>query len=385
MIIHSILDTDLYKLTMQQAILHQHSGTEVEYKFVCRSLIPGYTKNLSRIASEIDHTLWCLNDLSLTKEEYNYLLTIPFLKKSYIHFLRDFRFHREYVKFRISNGTIDLRIKGPWLYTILFEIPLLATISEAYSSCQNNESYEGIGMRRLNKKISIAKENDLKFSDFGTRRRFSFSWQQEVLKKLIEADCGLVGTSNVHFARTLGIKSIGTMAHEWIMAHQRIKSGLDEHQRNAFENWAQEYRGDLGIALTDTIGVDAFCNDFDLYFSKLFDGVRHDSGCPYEFTKKIINHYKSKKIDPKTKLVVYSDGLTFEKMVDLKNTFSDQINIGFGIGTNLTNDVGIEPLSIVIKLINCNDQPVAKLSDSPEKTMCEDEEFVKSLRSIFNK
>ena len=192
------------------------------------------------------------------------------------------------------------------------------------------------------------------------------------------------GTSNVLLARDLGLVPIGTMAHEYLQTFQTLGVRLRDFQSAALEDWVQEYRGDLGIALTDVVGMDAFLADFDLYFAKLFDGLRHDSGDPFVWGEKALAHYAKLRIDAHTKRLVFSDGLDFDKSFALYRHFADRTQLGFGIGTNLTNDMGLKPLHIVMKLTHCNGQPVAKLSDSPGKTLCDDETFLAYLRQVFN-
>ncbi|MCP4131361.1 MAG: nicotinate phosphoribosyltransferase, partial [bacterium] len=217
------------------------------------------------------------------------------------------------------------------------------------------------------------------------RRRRSGEWQQQVIGTLAaEVPGNLTGTSNVYFAKKYNLRPIGTMAHEFLQASQALGVRLVDSQKFAFENWVQEYRGDLGIALSDVVGMDAFLRDFDLYFCKLFDGARHDSGDPYEWCDKLLAHYKKMGIDPKTKTAVFSDGLNFELARDLAKKYNGQIRIAFGIGTNLTNDFGEKALQIVIKMTECNGQPVAKISDSPGKSMCKDESFIKYVKKVFN-
>ena len=180
-----------------------------------------------------------------------------------------------------------------------------------------------------------------------------------------------VGTSNVHLAREFDLKPIGTMAHEWLMAHQQLGPRLIDSQIAALDCWVREYRGLLGIALTDCITMDAFLADFDLYFAKLFDGLRHDSGDPLEWAEKAIAHYEKLGIDPMSKTLVFSDGLDLAKSLRLYRALSGRIHVSFGVGTNLTCDIpGVEPMNIVLKMIACNGQPVAKISDTPGKTQC---------------
>ena len=193
----------------------------------------------------------------------------------------------------------------------------------------------------------------------------------------------LIGTSNVYFAKMLNLKPIGTMAHEYLQACQSLGPRLIYSEQFALERWAREYRGELGIALSDVYGIDAFLRDFDLYFCKLFDGVRHDSGDPFEWGEKVIRHYQKLGIDPKTKAFVFSDALDFKLALDLFHRFKDRVNVRFGIGTFLTNDLGHAPIQIVIKMIECNGHPVAKVSDSPGKTMCRDDSYLAYLKEVF--
>ena len=221
-------------------------------------------------------------------------------------------------------------------------------------------------------------------SDFGTRRRYNLKWQEHVVRTFHQAAPEVFrGTSNVYLAKKLGLTPIGTMAHEFLQAFQALDVRLRDFQTAALEAWVHEYRGDLGIALTDVVGMDAFLRDFDLYFAKLFDGLRHDSGDPYEWGDKAYAHYKNLKIDSRTKMLTFSDGLDIERSWALHQYFKDRFKTSFGIGTNLTNDLGHTPLNIVLKLVECNGQSVAKLSDSPGKTMTDNDTFLAYLRQTF--
>jgi nicotinate phosphoribosyltransferase len=307
------------------------------------------------------------------------------MKSDFIDFLRCFKFNPNYVTIDTKNG-FDLRIKGPWLHTILFEVPVLAIVNEVYfKRTSNYKECEAEGMKRLREKVKLldASPYDFKFAEFGTRRRYSMPWQQQVLwnNQYLKNRC--VGTSNVMFAKQFNMKPIGTMAHEWIQAGQAMDVRLVHSQKFMLDAWMKEYRGDLGIALTDTISLDVFLKEFDLFFAKLFDGLRHDSGCPYTFGEKVIARYKELGIDPKTKTAVWTDSLDIPKAIDIHNQFIGRIKTSFGIGTNLTNDLGPEPINIVIKMVRCNNQPVAKLSDNPKKNMCEDQKYVEYLKSVF--
>jgi nicotinate phosphoribosyltransferase len=230
-------------------------------------------------------------------------------------------------------------------------------------------------------------QHPFEFFEFGTRRRFSAAWQDEVVGTLArEVPEYFKGTSNVLLAWKYNLTAIGTMAHEYLQTFQGVGVQLREFQKKALEVWVQEYRGDLGIALTDVVGMDAFLADFDLYFAKLFDGMRHDSGDPIVWGEKAIAHYEELKIDPNTKRLVFSDGLTLKFAFEtLYPIFADRTKPGFGIGTQLSNDTGIEPLNVVMKLVSCNTHPVAKLSDSPGKALSTDATFLAYLKQVFHR
>ncbi len=382
MIIQSMLDTDLYKFTMQQAVLHRFPALDVEYAFKCRNENIDMARHIDEINNELDN----ICELSFSEEELRHLQSLRFIRKDYIDFLRLFRFNRNLISVKPFGKDIDIRIRGPWLHTILFEVPILAIVNEVYFRNIDPEPDYALARQRLNEKISIVKKNSdiFRFADFGTRRRRSRQWQQEVINIVIRELAGnFIGTSNVLFAMTQGIAPIGTMAHEYLQACQAAGSRLVDSQKLALESWVQEYRGDLGIALTDVVGMEAFLRDFDLYFCKLFDGARHDSGDPMEWGEKLIAHYEKMGIDPKGKTAVFSDGLDFPKALEIAERFHGRIKVVFGIGTNLTNDFGDDALQIVIKMTHCNGQAVAKISDSPGKSMCEDDEYVKYLKKVF--
>lgn len=389
-IITSLLDTDLYKLTMMQTVLHRYPDAIVEHKFHCRNKDVDLRPLMPLIREQIDE----LCELSFLDTELDYLRRrLHFLKRDFIQFLKVFRFDRSQISIHATDNGLEITTFGPWWQTILYEIYVLSIVNEIYfrekvREMKDCEVYniEEEGFRRLDEKLAVIKDADgFVFTDFGTRRRFTKEWQYQVVdycRKVVPER--MFGTSNLFLARELDIVPIGTMAHEYLQAFQAFDYQLVNSQKAALEAWVQEYRGDLGIALTDVIGIDAFLKDFDLYFAKLFDGVRHDSGDPYVWGDKVIEHYKKLDIDPKTKLLVFSDGLTFPKALELFNYFKGNIRTSFGIGTNLTNDVGLKPLNIVMKMVRCNGKPVAKISDSEGKGMCEDEEYVNYLKKVFN-
>jgi nicotinate phosphoribosyltransferase len=398
MIINSLLENDFYNFTMMQAILHHFPSTQVTAKFKCRNADISLMPYFDRIKEEINH----LGTLMLTEDELSYMSKIPFLKKDFIDYLENFRLHPEKnVKYVITKDfygkeKLDILFMGSWLQIILFETPVLAIINQIYFEDKTNQrsTYYSTpftldaARHRLEKKIDYIRENAssiFQFADFGMRRRFSSEWHDEVVETLKrELPTNFIGTSNVFLAKKHNIKYIGTMAHQWICAGQGIPGiRLSDSQKHMLEVWAKEYRGDLGIALSDTLGMDAFLRDFDKYFAKLYDGARHDSGDPFIWCEKLIDHYKKLGIDPRTKTAVFTDGLDIQKAIDIVKKFHNKIQTSFGIGTNLTNDVGFTPLNIIIKLIKVNRNPVAKLSDSPGKGMCEDYEYLNYLKKVF--
>ena len=401
MIITSLLDTDLYKFTMMQVVLHQFPGAQVEYKFKCRN--PGV--DLAPYVREIRDEIRSLCGLQFQDAELTYLRSMRFIKSDFVDFLGLFRLNEKYITVTaLPSGEIDITILGPWLHTILFEIPVLAIVNEVYFRNTQKVPDFPEGRRRLDTKIGQLQADglrDLKIADYGTRRRFSKAWHEEVLRVLasrlgtvktvggVPSDTGqLAGTSNVLFAMKLGMTPLGTMAHEYLQACQALGPRLRDSQVFGFESWAKEYRGDLGIALSDVYGINAFLRDFDMYFCKLFDGARHDSGDPFDWGERMIAHYAKNRVDPRTKTLIFSDGLTVPRTIELYQQFCGRCQLAFGIGTNLTNDLGDAPahvpLQIVIKLTRCNGQPVAKLSDTPSKNMCDDEKYLAYLRQVFD-
>ena len=392
MIITSLLDTDLYKFTMMQVVLHQFPGAEVEYRFKCRNAGAAGIGDLAPYVREIREEIRGLCSLHFQDAELAYLKAMRFIKSDFIDFLGIFRLNEKYVSVTpLPSGEIEVSIKGPWLHTILFEIPVLAIINEVYFRNTHKQPPLAQGRQRLDTKILQLQADglrELKIADYGTRRRFGKAWHEEVLRTLaIRLGTGpggqFAGTSNVLFAMTLGLLPLGTMAHEYLQACQGLGPRLRDSQVFGFESWAREYRGDLGIALSDVYGMSAFLRDFDMYFCKLFDGARHDSGDPFEWGERMLAHYLKNRVDPKTKTLIFSDGLTVPCTIELYQQFRGRCQLAFGIGTNLTNDLGCEPLQIVIKMIRCNGQPVAKLSDTPSKNMCDDEKYLAYLRQVF--
>ncbi|CAP02790.1 nicotinate phosphoribosyltransferase [Acinetobacter baumannii SDF] len=392
-IIHSLLDTDLYKFTMLQVVLHKFPQTHSVYHFRCRNLedtVYPLVDILDDLNEQLDH----LCNLKYKEDELQYLRKLRFIKSDFVDYLELFQLKRRFIHASIDEeGRLDIRIEGPMVQAMMFEIFVLAIVNELYFSRIKTDEVWAEGERRLQAKLELIQQyekaqqpNDPPFlvSDFGTRRRYSFEWQKHVVAAFHNTVPNVFrGTSNVLLAKELNITPIGTMAHEFLQAFQALDVRLRDFQKAALEMWVQEYRGDLGIALTDVVGMDAFLRDFDLYFAKLFDGLRHDSGDPYEWGDKAYAHYRKLKIDTKTKMLTFSDGLNLPKAWELHQYFKDRFQVSFGIGTNLTNDMGQTPLNIVLKLVECNGQSVAKISDSPGKTMTDNDTFLAYLRQVF--
>lgn len=388
MIIDSLLDTDLYKFTMQEVVWSHFPNAQVEYAFKCRSR----GVDLSPYAGEIREELEAYCRLRLTADEAQFLHGIPYLKSNYVDALADLTLNPAHVEISIvpdapPEDRLEIRISGSWFQTILFEVPLLAIINQVYFRHTQPDTEKNIaeGRRRLEAKIVLLDQSPVTVSviEFGTRRRYSGRWQQEVISDLQQSlGAKLLGTSNIAAARQFGLRPFGTMAHEFLQACQ-VMVALPDFQKFALDTWMQEYRGDLGIALSDVVGMDAFLRDFDKLFCKAYDGARHDSGDPVEWGEKLITHYQKMGIDAASKAAVFSDSLDIPKAIEIARHFKGRIRTSFGIGTNLTNDLGFEPLSIVIKMTQCNGRPVAKLSDSPGKTMCRDDAYLGYLRRVF--
>ncbi|HVP09016.1 MAG TPA: nicotinate phosphoribosyltransferase [Burkholderiales bacterium] len=386
MIIESLLDTDLYKFTMMQVVLHHFPGAQVEYVFKCRT--PGV--DLGPHADEIATSVGELCSLRFREDELAYLRGLRFMKSDFVDFLGLFQFNEKYIRVqRISEEPgLEIAIRGPWLHTIMYEIPVLAIVSEVYFRRTQARPDLAQGRARLKAKIDQVRALDpgfvFRISDYGTRRRFSRVWHDEVIATFRrEIPDRFAGTSNVWLAKKHGVTPLGTMAHEYMQACQALGPRLRDSQVFAFDVWAKEYRGDLGITISDTYGTDAFLRDFDLYFCKLFDGARHDSGDPYVWGERMIEHYRKNRVDPRTKTLIFSDQLTVPVAIDIARRFQGRALTSFGIGTNLTNDLGYEPINIVIKMTECNGQPVAKVSDVAGKTVSKDPGYLTYLRQVF--
>lgn len=364
--VRSILDNDLYKFTMQKAVLSYRQRVPVRYVFSNRRPEGRFNAAFGELfAVELD----ALRELRLTGDERNWLrAAVPWLDEEYIEYLSNYRFDPREVRWRIEHGELLLEINGPWERTILWEVPLMAVISEVFfRTCDINWSFDEQSQARLIKSKAERLAGTC-FADFGTRRRRNFETQDLVVRHLTAMD-GFRGTSNVHLAHKHGVAAMGTMAHEWIMGISALE-GLRHANRHAFRIWSDVYHGNLGIALTDTFGTAAFFEDFDGYLARLFDGVRHDSGDPIEFAESVIAHYKKLGVKPLTRTIVFSDALDVELARRIWSAVQGRIQASFGIGTNFTNDYqGSRALNMVIKMWSCGGVPVVKLSDAPTKAI----------------
>jgi nicotinate phosphoribosyltransferase len=368
-VITSILDNDLYKFTMQQAVLELYPYATVSYEFINRASTNRFNREF---LDALTDAVRRMSRLHLQHEERLFLQQhCPYLKPAYLDYLQNYRYDSDEVDVRLDVRLDDrhglgITIHGPWHRTILWEVPLLAAVSELHGRHVDRNWRNDGQLEQIAAKSSTLRQAGCVFADFGTRRRRDYATQDLVVGALRE-NAGFVGTSNVHLAHVHDLSPIGTMAHEWIMAHS-VLCGLRHANRFALQTWCKVYNAELGIALTDTYTTGAFFDDFDTYYARLYDGVRQDSGCPLEFTDSAVEHYQRLRIDPATKTIVFSDGLSPESAARLKDHCADRIRCSFGIGTNLTNDFeGSPALNIVIKLTSVDGVPVVKLTDDPAK------------------
>ncbi|MDO4282033.1 MAG: nicotinate phosphoribosyltransferase [Clostridia bacterium] len=390
-IIKSLLETDMYKLSMGQAIYHQFSDYKATWSFKCRNRDVHFTKEM---VEEIKRQVRMYCDLRFTPEELEYINNIKWIKGSYVDFLKLWK--PSYEDFTITDdGEKGLTIEaaGTWLNTSMYEIPVLAIVNEVYfRMAYDYDHLFKIFKEKLEEKISLlvsGKYNISAFSEFGLRRRLSAEAQELAVKMLAAAKYPgsiFVGTSNVYLAMKYGIIPCGTMAHEWIMC---VGQGNHKHNPSysnwyALDAWVKEYGILNGTALTDTITTDCFLRDFQLTYATLFSGVRHDSGDPIVWGNKMIDHYKSLGIDPMTKTLLFSDSLNFEKANMLNKYFREKAKVAFGIGTYISNDTDVEPLNIVMKVTRCNGMDVAKVSDTPGKGMCKNPAYVDYLERCIS-
>ncbi|MBQ1546010.1 MAG: nicotinate phosphoribosyltransferase [Clostridia bacterium] len=381
-IVVSLLDTDLYKFNMNQVIFHKHTNLCGEYHFKCRNKGVVFTKEMAEeISAQTDH----LCTLTFTKEELDYLRAIRFIKNDYVDFLRLWHPIRDYVKISLSDsGELSVVVNGPLFSVMQFEIYLLEIINEVYfrMTYDYNELLAS-AKRRLDSKIADFNSGKytFKFAEFGCRRRLSREWEDVVVKRLAAETSNCVGTSNVYLAKKYNLMPIGTYAHEFVQMYQGINSiPLAYTNHYAMKDWYAEYDGDNGTALTDTLTTDLFLLDFNRAMVNNYSGVRHDSGDPFEWGEKIIAHYNRYGVDPRTKQLLFSDSLDFDRAQKLYDHFKNRTRVSFGIGTFCSNDTDEEALNIVIKLQYVNGNPVAKISDTPGKAMCSDDNYLEYLK-----
>ena len=385
-IIVSLLDTDLYKFNMNQVIFHKHTNLCGEYYFKCRTENVYFTDEMIKeINDQVNH----LCTLNFKQEELDYLKSIRFIKDDYVEFLRLWHPIREYVNIECdADNKLAIVVKGPLFSAMQFEIYLLEIVNEVYFRMEYNyDKLLQAAKVKLNEKIKAFQEGKytFKFAEFGCRRRLSREWEDTVVHRLTTETNNCVGTSNVYLAMKYNLTPIGTYAHEYVQMYQGIDNiPLAYTNHYAMKDWYEEYQGDNGTALTDTITTDLFLLDFNRAMVNNYTGVRHDSGDPYEWGEKIIKHYEKYGVDPKTKLLLFSDSLNFDKAERLYNYFKDRTKVSFGIGTFCSNDTCERPLNIVIKLQYVNGRPVAKLSDAPGKAMCRDDKYLEYLKNSVN-
>jgi len=384
--INSILDNDFYKFTMQHGVFKLFPRAKVRYNFINR----GRHSFPRGFAEALREAVDAMSVLQLTPEEKNYLaVTCPYFDPTYLDFLQGYRFDPAEVEVRQHNDKLELNISGLWYRTILWEVPILALISELFyilSSLRREDDQEII--RKTREKVQKYEALGVTVAEFGTRRRHSYAVHRLVVETMKRFSIkSFAGSSNVHLAMLNKIKPIGTHAHEWFMFHA-AKYGFKMANLMGLSSWVEVYRGDLGIALSDTYTTKVFFEQFDKMFSKLFDGVRHDSGDPLQFAQQTIRHYKSLGIDPLSKTIIFSDSLNYGKTARIASFCDGKIGMSFGIGTNLTNDAGLTPMNIVIKLIDAFPEgghwtPVVKLSDEAGKHTG-DAKMISLAKTILN-
>ncbi|MBO7710856.1 MAG: nicotinate phosphoribosyltransferase [Lachnospiraceae bacterium] len=381
-VVVSLLDTDLYKFNMDQVIFHRHTDLSGEYYFRCRNQGVVFTREMfDEINAQIDH----LCTLTFRKEELDYLRSIRFIKNDYVEFLRLWRPIRDYVETSLTKeGELQIVVRGPLFSAMQFEIYLLEIVNEVYFRMKfDYEVLLSSARERLDQKIKDFNDGKytFRFAEFGCRRRLSREWEDEMMHRLSTETKNCVGTSNVFLAMKYNLIPIGTYAHEFVQMYQGIDSiPLAYTNHYAMEDWYNEYKGDNGTALTDTITTDLFLLDFNRAMVNNFSGVRHDSGDPYEWGEKILAHFEKYGANSKHKTLLFSDGLDFDRAQALYDYFKDRVKVSFGIGTFCSNDTCETPLNIVIKLQYVNGRAVAKLSDTPGKAMCMDEEYLEYLK-----
>ncbi len=373
MIISSLLDIDFYKFTMGQFAYKYYPNVKVKYAFFNRSKIKlAEHINIPELIEELDK----VRNLKFTMDELNYLNNQKIFSKDYLNFLSNLNLPPVYVSEKDKELIIET--EGKWKSAIFWETIILSIVNELYykdwKSPDTRITICDLLEEKLVPKIDKIITNPFSFVEFGTRRRFSSHVQAHVLKMIQESTRkSLIGTSNVYLAKYFNLKPIGTMAHEVPMVcaglHDENLYSLEHCQNKMLSQWYSMYGEELSIALTDTFGSDFFFKDFTKEKAEQWKGLRQDSGDPIEFGKKAIKFYKDKGIDPKTKLIIFSDGLNIDKIYKIEKAFKGKINTAYGWGTNLTNDVGAEPLSIVVKAVEAKGRPLVKLSDNTAKAL----------------
>jgi len=373
MIICSMLDNDLYKYSMQNAVIKLFPRLKVKYKFTDRNQISFPDGFDIKLKEEIK----LMETLALTKLEADFLNNKlgHFLPPTYVDFLYGYRYDSNEVNVSLDeNNKLNIEIEGYWYRTILFEVPLMALISQLYfiETGQDINVWDVDFINNDLHKLSIMKKHNAYFADFGTRRRKSYASQDKIVSLYSTHNTHVfVGTSNVHFAMKYNVNCVGSMAHELIMTLATLY-GYRMANKMVMDMWLDTYGdGLLGTVLPDTFTLDVFLKSFNFKFASLFTSVRHDSGDPFEFVDKVIAHYKKLGIDPTSKTIIFSDGLNVTQAAEIKEYCVGKIKSSFGIGTHLTNDYGIKPLNMVIKisevLVNGEWNYAIKLSDNPGK------------------
>lgn len=365
-IINSILDTDLYKFTMQNFVLQQYSNVDVVYEFKNRNKNMKFTEEA---VVEINKQIKLMGNLKLKVAERKWLEeNLLFMPMTYFEFLSNYKFDPAEVICYLDEDDLVVKVKGKWRNTILWEVPLMAIISEVYFNTVDKSWSDEYQLEKAMAKVTRLSLNEVYFTDFGTRRRRSHKIQETVLDGFTKLEkSSFIGTSNPYFAMKYNVKCMGTCAHEAIGAVAALDS-LNHPNKVFMEKWTQTYKGRLGIMLPDTFGMDSFFNDFDIEKAKLWDGLRHDSGDPFEFVDRVRDHYMTMGIDPKTKSIVFSDSLNVDKAIELNEYCKNKIKNSFGIGTHFTNDFKDSPaLNMVIKLVEADGVPVVKLGEGDGK------------------
>ena len=389
MIIQSLFDCDTYKINMQRIFVEKFFNSYGRYVFKCRTPNIKFTQAMF---NDIFENIEYVTGLRFTEENIDYIKGLKYHSNAYgyLNFLKMFKLDMS--NFRrlklLDDGSLAIEVEGPIYQVSMWEIFILAIVQEVYwqHTCHPKiEEFQNIGIEKLQNDIEALNGEYPTLIEFGTRRRFTKQYQRQVLRTLLRYYPNLFGTSNLSLAKEFNLRPIGTHAHEYICLGQALKHvPLSESQIYMLDQWYELYGDHLGYALTDTLGDDKFFKDFTAKYAKLFDGVRHDSGPPINWANRIIDHYTKMGVDYKDKYLMFSDSITLEKALEIKNYLKqmhDHDKVSFGIGTALTNNIpGIQPLNCVMKLVEANGRPVAKLSNDAGKIMCTDEKYIEYLR-----